>query len=211
MKRTFTVAELAEIGVPPDSPTDIQYDPDLLADEHVATLKYSQKRRCVFCDGLQTWAVEYEAAIDAGDFEVGEQPSDHGWYGGIVEAVEVVEREVTVTRWQPVGEADGERRSLSRFTATPSEIDDHLGHVLAEDTYLRYQQAVGGRAVSEAAKDLRMEVASREADPAWLDAADHVDPLKGGGYFPAELVEFAPVAAARAEAVDRHTADGCDI
>lgn len=29
-------------------------------------------------------------------------PDNHGWYGNTVEAVEVEEREVTVTRWLPI-------------------------------------------------------------------------------------------------------------
>jgi len=103
--RTFTVAELAAIGVPPDSPEDIEYSDHLLADEPVTTLKYTAKRRCIFFaeDDDRTYAVQYEAALDTGDFEVGGYaPDDHGWYGGSVEAVEVEVREVTVTRWVPV-------------------------------------------------------------------------------------------------------------
>ncbi|KOT51133.1 MULTISPECIES: hypothetical protein [Streptomyces] len=33
----------------------------------------------------------------------------------------------------------------SRFSATPAEVDAYLRKILAEDTYLRYQQAIGGR------------------------------------------------------------------
>jgi len=40
-----------------------------------------------------------------------------------------------------------------RFDATPAEVDRHLRRILAEDTYLRYQQAIGGAAVREAAQD----------------------------------------------------------
>jgi len=76
----------------------------------------------------------------------------------------------------------------SRFSATPAEVDRFLRLILAEDTYLRYQRAIGNRAVEEAAKDLRVEVASREADVEWIDAADHIDPLKGGGHYPSALL-----------------------
>ncbi|MFF8829297.1 hypothetical protein [Streptomyces sp. NPDC015131] len=101
--RRYTRQELAAIGVPPASPDDIQYDPDLLADEHVTTLKYTSRRRTVFRDGLETWAVEYEARLDTGDYEVGDYaPEDYGWHGDTVEAVKVEQRPVTVMRWVPV-------------------------------------------------------------------------------------------------------------
>ncbi|MCP9205515.1 hypothetical protein [Streptomyces cucumeris] len=103
--RTFTTAELAAIGVPPDSPRDVEYSDTVLCDEHVTTLKYTAKRRAVFLaeDDGKTYAVEYEGRLNVGDFEIGEYtPDDHGWWGGTVEAVEVEERQVTVTQWTPV-------------------------------------------------------------------------------------------------------------
>ncbi|MEU0808762.1 hypothetical protein [Streptomyces sp. NPDC005970] len=103
--RTFTIAELAAIGVPPDSPKDVEYSDVLLADEFVTTLKYTAQRRCIFRaeDDGRTYAVEYEAALEVGDFELGGYaPDGHGWFDDTVEAVEVEEREVTVTRWEPV-------------------------------------------------------------------------------------------------------------
>ncbi|WP_405676862.1 hypothetical protein OG292_19675 [Streptomyces sp. NBC_01511] len=102
--RTFTLDQLAALGVPPDSPDDIQHDPALIADEHVTTLKYSQQRRVVFrADDGKNYAVKYEAPINMGDFEVsGDGPPDHGWYGNEVEAIEVAEHQVTVTQWLPV-------------------------------------------------------------------------------------------------------------
>ncbi|MFC8723690.1 hypothetical protein [Streptomyces bacillaris] len=107
--RTFTVAELAALGVPPSDPADIKYDPDLLADEHVATLKYTATRRIVFrADDNRTYAVEYEAPIDMGDFEVGAgTPDNHGWHGDTVTATEVEERPVIVARWHPVTDEPG--------------------------------------------------------------------------------------------------------
>lgn len=103
--RIFTVAELAAINVPPDDPTDIAHDGHVLADEQIGILKYTATRRCVFeaPDG-GVYAVEYEAKLDVGDFELGDYaPEGHGWYGDTVEAVEVEERQVTVTQWMPVG------------------------------------------------------------------------------------------------------------
>lgn len=102
--RRFTRAELAALNVPPDDPDHIEYDEHVLADEYVTTLKYSAQRRCVFrADDGNAYAVEYEGRLDTGDFEVaGDGPPGYGWYGDTVEAVEVEEREVTVTKWLPV-------------------------------------------------------------------------------------------------------------
>ncbi|MFF1756145.1 hypothetical protein [Streptomyces sp. NPDC058266] len=99
--RHFTPAELERLGVPPAHPDDVD-DEVLLADEFVTTLKYTASRRCVFRapDDGRTYAVTYEGDLDVGDFEVGGgTPDGHGWYGDRVEAVEVEERAVTVTRW----------------------------------------------------------------------------------------------------------------
>ncbi|MFJ5890367.1 hypothetical protein [Streptomyces californicus] len=106
--RTFTVAELADYGVPPSGPADIAYDPDLLVDEFVATLKYTATRRCVFrADDNRLYSVEYEASIDMGDFEVGAgMPDNHGWQDTVT-AVEVEERPVIVARWHPVTDEPG--------------------------------------------------------------------------------------------------------
>lgn len=103
--RHFTQDQLAALGVPPDSPDDIEYSDTVVADEFVTTLKYSAQRRCIFnADDGKTYAVEYEGRLDTGDFEVGgDGPPDYGWYGDTVEAFEVEEREVTVTKWVPVG------------------------------------------------------------------------------------------------------------
>lgn len=104
--RHFTPAELTEYNVPPDDPTDIEYDEHVLADEQVAILKYTAQRRCVFrADDDRTYAVEYEAPIDTGDYEVGNgMPDNHGWLDDTVEAVEVEEQEVTVIKWVPTEE-----------------------------------------------------------------------------------------------------------
>ncbi|MET9086129.1 hypothetical protein ABZX77_30360 [Streptomyces sp. NPDC004237] len=83
-----------------------------------------------------------------------------------------------------------------RFDATPTEVDQHLRRILAEDTYLRYQQAIGGTAVSEAAQDLRERVdgadipgspVSTDYVKGHTDGADYVDPAKDGGPYPSQL------------------------
>lgn len=104
--RNFTITELTALGVPPDSPDDVQYSDHLIADEFVTTLKYTAQRRCIFrADDGRTYTVEYEERLDVGDFEVGDGgPDNHGWWGDTVEAVEVEERAVTATRWVPVDE-----------------------------------------------------------------------------------------------------------
>ncbi|WP_327592472.1 hypothetical protein [Streptomyces chartreusis] len=103
--RHFPTAELVGLDVPPDDPEGIEYHEHVLADEHVGVLKYTAKRRCVFRapDDGKTYAVEYEAPLDTGDYEVGGgMPDNYGWYGDTVEAVEVEEHEVTVVKWLPV-------------------------------------------------------------------------------------------------------------
>jgi hypothetical protein len=103
--RTFTVAELEGLGVPPDSPDEGDWTDGIFADEHITVLKYSQKRRVVFSDDDgDTWAVEYEAPLDMGDFEVGggDGTDDHGWHGDTVTATAMEQREVTVTKWLPI-------------------------------------------------------------------------------------------------------------
>ncbi|WP_367138939.1 MULTISPECIES: hypothetical protein [Streptomyces] len=78
--RTFTVAELAALGVPPDSPEDVDNSDHVLTDELVATLKYTQLRRVIFYaeDDDRVYAVEYETDLDAGDYELGAAPTNHG-------------------------------------------------------------------------------------------------------------------------------------
>lgn len=73
-----------------------------------------------------------------------------------------------------------------RFDASPADVDQHLRRILAEDTYLRYQQAIGGQAVTEAVRDLR-----EEADPTAPDAdlrrevADYL--ARDRGPYPSQL------------------------
>ena len=102
--RQFTVSQLASLGVPPDSPEDVTWSETVLADEPLGTLKYSQQRRCIFRDDDRTYAVTYEAQVDAGDYEVGPPPENHGWFGDTVEAVEVEQRPVIIACWEPVSD-----------------------------------------------------------------------------------------------------------
>lgn len=103
MKRS----DLLALDLPPDSPEDVKYRDDVHLDEHVRTLKYTQLRRCVFTDRKgATFAVEYEAPLDTGDFEAGEgQVENHGWTGSVL-VVEVELRPVVVERWMPVRDSD---------------------------------------------------------------------------------------------------------
>lgn len=84
-----------------------------------------------------------------------------------------------------------------RFDATPGEVDQHLRRILAEGTYLRYQQAIGDHAVEEAAQDARdwADGADIPGSPmptltvkGWEGAADHIDPAKDGGPYPSQLL-----------------------
>ncbi|MFF8406940.1 hypothetical protein ACF06P_35595 [Streptomyces sp. NPDC015684] len=76
-----------------------------------------------------------------------------------------------------------------RFDATPADVDRHLRRILADDVHLRYQQTIGVRAVSEAAKDVRLEVVLPDAPDAkqWREAADFFDPAKAGVAYPKQL------------------------
>jgi hypothetical protein len=81
----------------------------------------------------------------------------------------------------------------SRFDATPAEVDQHLRRILAEDVYLAYQQAIGARAVAEAAQDVITEGTSSlhitygSATDYAQHFADHIDPAKNGCPYPSQL------------------------
>lgn len=125
--RTFTISELLALSIPPDSPKDVEYLDDVHVDEHVSNLKYTQLRRCVFDapDG-HTYAVEYEAPMDVGDFELGNVgPDNYGWYGP-VEAVQVERRLTGVEKWMPVAD-DGEVRLPGQLSCR-----EHLAEVYIE-------------------------------------------------------------------------------
>jgi hypothetical protein len=94
------------------------------------------------------------------------------------------------------GELADARVAPSRFCATPAEVHAFLAERLAEDTHLRYQQVIGGRAASEAARDLRSDANLRQLEGEVEDAAetralaDLIDPLKHGGPYPSSLIRF---------------------
>ncbi|MGW1989648.1 hypothetical protein [Embleya sp. NPDC001921] len=121
--RHFTPEQLASYGLPPDSPDNVATSETILHDGPLTILKYSERREVVFrADDDRTYAVEYEAAIDAGDHEVGGAPEDHGWSGDLVAAVEVEERPVVVYQWLPVEpEVDPRSSAFDRLTKVYEE------------------------------------------------------------------------------------------
>ncbi|MFD3844770.1 hypothetical protein ACFWVB_02620 [Streptomyces microflavus] len=156
--RRFTFAELAEHDVPPDSPEDVLFSQTLIVDEHLRNSKYSQERRAIFRadDDGKTYAVTYEANVDAADYEVGPGPDNHGWHGDTVEATEVMQRALIVAQWVPVTdepdfgppkasaidsltalwEENGARTSVAREAAA-QWIVDHADEIAdLYDTYL---------------------------------------------------------------------------
>jgi hypothetical protein len=110
-----------------------------------------------------------------------------------------------LTKLEVNGAVVEESEYLSRFSVTPAEVHRFLAARLAEDVHLRYQQAVGNRAVEEAAKDLRMAAAKLDATlgtqtetaSTMRNAANQVDPLKGGGHYPSQLIRVGETGDAR--------------
>ncbi len=103
--RTFTVAELEGLGLPPDSPDEDDWTERVLAVETLGRLKYSLHRRVVFRgDDGTAWAVEYE---DATGSEADGQPERNGWYEDTVEAVAVQAMLGKVAKWLPVEAVPG--------------------------------------------------------------------------------------------------------
>lgn len=85
-----------------------------------------------------------------------------------------------------VAEVEGARPS--RFSATPAQIDTFLRAILAEDTYLGFQQTIGSHALEEAVEDAGAVRASADNDglynsdwrEGWDDAIERVDPDRNG-------------------------------
>lgn len=91
--RTFTIAELEEIGFPLDLPEGAELE-DTLIDKR----RWYENRRLVFRHDGQVWAAPYasEYQDDSGvDWH-------HNARGGVVTATAMEQREVTVTKWLPV-------------------------------------------------------------------------------------------------------------
>lgn len=92
----------------------------------------------------------------------------------------------------------GWARKPSRFHATPAEIDQFLRFHFAEDTLLRYHWAIGDRAVTEAAVDVRSDTNLRQLEAEHQlaeygrELADLIDPMKSGGHYPSELINLIP-------------------
>lgn len=91
--RTFTVAELEEMGFPFDLPEGVEVE-DTLIDKR----RWYENRRLVFRHEGQAWAVRYasEYQDDSG------VEWHHNHFGGVVSATLMEERRVTVTKWLPV-------------------------------------------------------------------------------------------------------------
>lgn len=85
----------------------------------------------------------------------------------------------------------------SRFNATPAEVDAYLRAILAEDTYLKFQQAIGEHAIAQTVEDVDAVRAAADNEglysnawrEGWDDYRDRVDPDQNGPY-PVKLVEF---------------------
>lgn len=85
----------------------------------------------------------------------------------------------------------------SRFTATPAEVDTYLRAILAEDTYLRFQQAIGEHAIAQTVEDVAVVRAAADNEglynndwrEGWDDYRDRVDPDRNGPY-PVKLIDF---------------------
>ncbi|MER7815586.1 hypothetical protein [Streptomyces sp. NPDC096153] len=83
-------------------------------------------------------------------------------------------------------------------SATPLQVEEHLATVITEDAHLRYQQALCGRAVEMAARDIRMDAnkamvdgAPRALTTGALNAADSIDPMRCGPLYPTKRITFA--------------------
>lgn len=90
---------------------------------------------------------------------------------------------------------------ISRFSATPQEIHKILKDGLCEDTYLNYQRFICEPAVHEAAEELRQQNDKAFSQEDLLHSpvkhamhhmvmkgADYIDPARGGGRWPASLI-----------------------
>ncbi|MFD8970509.1 DUF6011 domain-containing protein [Streptomyces sp. NPDC059568] len=119
--RQFTRDELADLGVPPDSPSEADWTDAVLADEYVETLKYTQRRRVIFQDDEGDWAVEYEASLGGHQDEA---PDDHGWDGDLIEATAVEEQLVLVPRWVPINSDDPDDDDQDDDEPEDDEPDD---------------------------------------------------------------------------------------
>jgi hypothetical protein len=86
----------------------------------------------------------------------------------------------------------------SRFNATPAEVDAYLRTILAEDTYLRFQQTIGDHAIAQTVEDAQAVRAAADNEglfnngwrEGWDDVIDRIDPDRDNGPYPVKLIEF---------------------
>lgn len=86
----------------------------------------------------------------------------------------------------------------SRFHATPAEVDAYLRTILAADTYLRFQQAIGDHAIAQTVEDVQAVRAAADNEglfnndwrEGWDDVIDRIDPDRGNGQYPVKLIDF---------------------
>lgn len=99
--RTFTPDQLAAMGIPNDWEAEDGKVAEILHDEQIDTRRWVSVHELVFRapDDGKTYRVHYQLPLTE------HQEADR-WFGDdTIKATEVEEREVTVTRWVPVGEA----------------------------------------------------------------------------------------------------------
>lgn len=173
--RTISRAHLIALDLPPTCQRDVDDRSEVHLDEHVRALSYTQIRRMVFTfsDGF-TYAVEYEAPLDTGDFEVSGGPVEHHGWGETVTAVEVELRPVAVNCWMPVPE-DG---------PSPDGGFDPVFHQLTEtfvETGCREDTARDGAAelLADHARELAVFLADRHPQAAY-ELQGHARDLTAG-------------------------------
>lgn len=189
--RAFTRTHLTSyLNLPPTGPQDVKYRDDVHLDEHLRTLKYTQRRRCVFTaeDG-RTYAVEYDAPLDTGDYEVGDGPvENHGWNRSVL-AVQVELRPVPVEKWMPVPDdgpdpdqgADPAQYHLAEIYMETGcrEADARTGAAELLAQHARELAVLLGDAHPEAAQDLRGHAADLDRSAGQADGPNVVDQDEG--------------------------------
>lgn len=98
--RTFTVTELAELGIPDEWTAEEGQQAERLHEEQTDTGRWVSAHWLVFRapDDGRAWAVTYEQGLT----ELQDDTEPWGYGRTEVTATEVEERQVTVTRWLPV-------------------------------------------------------------------------------------------------------------
>lgn len=92
--RTFTVAELEDLGAPYDLPKDVE-----ISRTHVDDRRWSSVWELIFRHEGKVWSVLYERGATE------HQEVDTWGYDDTVKATLMEPREVTVTKWEPAEEA----------------------------------------------------------------------------------------------------------